>query len=121
MLKTLRISNYAIINEAEIGFTGSMNIITGETGAGTSILQGSLSLVLGQRADSKALFNKEKKCVVEALFGIGEYGLKDFFETNELDYDPETTIRRELSDNGKSRAFINDTPVNLNVLQELAD
>lgn len=121
MLKTLRISNYAIINEAEISFSGSMNIITGETGAGKSILLGALSLVLGDRADSRVLFNREKKCIVEAVFDIRNYHLQSFFEEEEIDYEEETIIRRELSDNGKSRAFINDSPVNLNVLQGLAD
>ena len=121
MLKTLRISNYAIINEAEISFSGSMNIITGETGAGKSILLGALSLVLGDRADSRVLFNREKKCIVEAVFNIRDYHLQSFFEEEEIDYEDETIIRRELSDSGKSRAFINDSPVNLNVLQGLAD
>ncbi len=121
MLKTLRISNYAIINEAEIDFDASMNIITGETGAGKSILLGALSMVLGERADTRVLFNKEKKCIVEAIFNIRNYHLQKYFEEEEIDYEDETIIRRELSDNGKSRAFINDTPVNLNVLQGLAD
>ena len=121
MLKTLRISNYAIINEAEIHFSDKMNIITGETGAGKSILLGALSLILGDRADSKVLFSKEKKCVVEAEFEISHYGLKPFFEEENIDFEDLTIIRRELSDNGKSRAFINDTPVNLNVLQKLSD
>lgn len=120
MLKELRISNYAIINEAEIVFSEGMNIITGETGAGKSILLGALSLILGERADSKVLFNKDKKCVVEGVFDIGNYKLKDFFESNEIDYETETIIRRELSDNGKSRAFINDSPVNVSTLQLFA-
>lgn len=98
-----------------------MNIITGETGAGKSILLGALSMVLGERADTRVLFNKEKKCIVEALFDIRNYGLEKYFVEDEIDYDEETIIRRELSDNGKSRAFINDTPVNLSVLQGLAD
>ncbi len=121
MLKTLRIKNYAIINEAEISFSDKLNIITGETGAGKSILLGALSLILGDRADSKVLFNKEKKCVVEGVFDISNYGLETFFEEENIDFENETFIRRELNDNGKSRAFINDTPVNLNVLQQLAD
>ncbi len=121
VLKTLRISNYAIINEAEISFSEKMNIITGETGAGKSILLGALGLVLGERATTGVLFNKDKKCVVEGVFDIGHYGLDDFFSEENIDYDAETIIRRELSDNGKSRAFINDTPVNLTVLQKLAD
>ncbi|MBC8048366.1 MAG: DNA repair protein RecN [Fimbriimonadaceae bacterium] len=121
MLKTLRISNYAIINEVEIGFSADLNIITGETGAGKSILLGALSLITGERADSKVLFNKEKKCVVEAVFDIKNYHLESFFSAENIDHETETIIRRELTDNGKSRAFINDTPVTLNVLQQLAD
>lgn len=121
MLKTLRIKNYAIINEAEISFSDKLNIITGETGAGKSILLGALHLILGERADSRVLFDKEKKCVVEGIFEISNYGLEDFFEKENIDFEDETFIRRELSDNGKSRAFINDTPVNLNILQQLAD
>lgn len=120
MLKSLRIANYAIINEAEIIFADGMNIITGETGAGKSILLGALSLILGERADSKMLFTKDKKCIVEGVFDIKNYGLKAFFESNNIDFEDETIIRRELTDNGKSRAFINDTPVNLNQLQTLA-
>jgi len=120
MLKALRIANYAIINEAEIVFSEGMNIITGETGAGKSILLGALSLILGERADSKVLFNKEKKCTVEGVFDIANYGLEAFFTANEIDFESETIIRRELTDSGKSRAFINDTPVNLNLLQQLA-
>jgi DNA repair protein RecN (Recombination protein N) len=121
MISTLRISNYAIIDDAEIRFSASMNTITGETGAGKSILLGALSFVLGERADSAVLFNRQKKCVVEAIFEIGNYGLQDFFKEADIDYADETVIRRELSDSGKSRAFINDTPVNLGILQQLAD
>ena len=121
MLRKLYISNYAIINEAEIDFAEGMNIITGETGAGKSILLGALGLILGARADSKVLYDKSRKCVVEGHFAIGNYALTDFFETHEIDYEDETIIRRELSDAGKSRSFINDTPVNLQVLQQLAD
>ncbi|HNI53598.1 MAG TPA: DNA repair protein RecN, partial [Chitinophagales bacterium] len=114
------ISNYAIINEARIGFGEGMHIITGETGAGKSILLGALGLILGERADSRVLYQKDKKCVVEGTFSIADYGLKSFFTDNNLDYEEETIIRRELSDNGKSRAFVNDTPVNVQVLQQLA-
>lgn len=121
MLKILRIKNYAIINEAEIAFSEKMNIITGETGAGKSILLGALSLICGERADSKVLFNKQNKCIVEGVFDISNYGLTGFFADENIDHENETVIRRELTDNGKSRAFINDTPVNLNVLQKLAD
>lgn len=120
MLRRLHITNYAIINAADIAFAEGMNIITGETGAGKSILLGALGLILGERADSKVLFNKDKKCVVEGYFDLGNYGLQAFFEENNIDYDAETIIRRELTDAGKSRAFINDTPVNLNILQSLA-
>ncbi|HMZ89816.1 MAG TPA: DNA repair protein RecN [Chitinophagales bacterium] len=120
MLRSLHISNYAIINEARIGFGEGMHIITGETGAGKSILLGALGLILGERADSRVLYQKDKKCVVEGTFSIADYGLKSFFTDNNLDYEEETIIRRELSDNGKSRAFVNDTPVNVQVLQQLA-
>ena len=120
MLKELRITNYAIIDEAAISFSEGMNIITGETGAGKSILLGALSLILGERADSKVLFNKDKKCIVEGVFEVGNYKLEDFFAANEIDFEKETIIRRELLDSGKSRAFINDTPVNLTILQQLA-
>lgn len=120
MLKTLRISNYAIINEAEIQFSSALNIITGETGAGKSILLGALNLLLGERADTKVLYSKEKKCIVEGVFVIGGYNLQHFFEVANIDYANETLIRREITDAGKSRAFINDTPVSLNVLQQLS-
>lgn len=121
MLKTLRISNYALINKAEIHFDSAMNIITGETGAGKSILLGALNLITGARADAKVLFAKEKKCIVEAVFDLRNYELQAFFKQAEIDYENETIIRRELSENGKSRAFVNDSPVNLSVLQSLSD
>lgn len=121
MLRKLYISNYAIINEAEIDFAEGMNIITGETGAGKSILLGALGMVLGARADTKVLFDTQRKCVVEGHFAIDGYGLRDFFDAHGIDYESDTIIRRELTDNGKSRSFINDTPVNLQVLQKLAD
>lgn len=120
VLRKLHITNYAIINAAEIEFSDGMNIITGETGAGKSILLGALGLILGERADSKVLFNKEKKCVVEGHFHIGAYALQPLFESLNIDHDPDTIIRRELLENGKSRAFINDTPVTLQTLQQLA-
>ena len=119
MLKHLHISNYAIISKVDIPFDEKLNIITGETGAGKSILMGALGLILGERADLKALMNANDKCVVEGTFSIAGYKLKPFFETNELDYDNTCIIRREISTNGKSRAFINDTPVNLSQLKEL--
>lgn len=121
MLHRLSIRNYAIIDKLEIEFCDRMNIITGETGAGKSILLGALSLILGERADTKVLYDKEEKCVVEADFEIENKGLKSFFADNELDFDTHTIVRREINQSGKSRAFINDTPVTLNVLKELGE
>jgi DNA repair protein RecN (Recombination protein N) len=121
LLKTLKIENYAIIEKLEINFSKGFSVITGETGAGKSILVGALSLILGQRADTKILFDKKKKCFVEGTFNIKSYGLSSFFEACELDYDENTILRREINPEGKSRAFINDTPVNLYVLKELAE
>lgn len=121
MLQKLRIQNYAIITELEIIFSDHLNIITGETGAGKSILMGALNLVLGERADSGVLQDKEKKCVVEAIFFVKKNeGIKAFTEKYELDSDEEILLRREIAANGKSRSFINDTPVNLSQLKELA-
>lgn len=121
MLQKLRIQNYAIISELEIIFSDHLNIITGETGAGKSILMGALNLVLGERADSSALQDKEKKCVVEAIFFVKKNeGIKAFTEKYELDNEEEILLRREIAANGKSRSFINDTPVNLSQLKELA-
>lgn len=120
MLQSIYIQNYALINELEIDFNKGLNIITGETGAGKSILLGALSLILGQRADTTVLKDKSKKCFVEAQFDISKYELKALFEQNDVDYEDITTIRREIANNGKSRAFINDTPVNLTVLKELS-
>ncbi len=119
MLTQLHISNYAIINQVNIYFDEKLNIITGETGAGKSILMGALGLILGERADLKALMNSNDKCVVEGTFTITNYNLKSYFEAHELDFDNTCIIRREISTNGKSRAFINDTPVNLSQLKEL--
>ncbi len=114
MLKKLSISNYAIIDELEIGFSSKLNVITGETGAGKSILVGALGLILGERADTAALVNKDKKCIVEALFDeTGGKEIQEFLADNDLDLSDELVIRREIGTNGKSRAFINDTPVNL--------
>lgn len=121
MLKQLSIQNYALIEESAIAFPSGLTVITGETGAGKSILLGALGLVLGQRADTGILSNKGKKCVIEAVFNISQYKLKSFFKEQELDYEEETTIRREINPEGKSRAFVNDTPVNLNVLKQLAE
>ncbi len=121
MLSTLSITNYALIDTLEVDFDKGFTVITGETGAGKSILLGGLSLVLGKRADLSSLRVKEEKCIIEGIFKIDNYGLRDFFETNDLDYDVNTVIRREILPSGKSRAFINDTPVTLDVLSELGE
>jgi DNA repair protein RecN (Recombination protein N) len=121
MITSLSINNFALIEKLAIDFSGGFSIITGETGAGKSILLGALGLVLGKRADLASLKNKEEKCVVEAHFSIADYDLKPFFEANDLDYEDHTIIRREILPSGKSRAFINDTPVNLQELQDLSD
>ncbi|KGN82236.1 hypothetical protein HW49_02195 [Porphyromonadaceae bacterium COT-184 OH4590] len=119
MLKNLKIENYALIESLDIDFTDGLSVITGETGAGKSIIIGALSLVLGHRADSKVILSDSGKCVVEATFDISAYSLQEFFDTLELDYFADTIVRREILANGKSRAFINDTPVNLQQLKEL--
>lgn len=119
MLQQLRISNYAIIDELEIDFSTGLTIITGETGAGKSILLGALGLIMGERADTKALYHQDQKCVIEGQFWVADYDLRAFFDREELDYDDELIIRREISPSGKSRAFINDTPVTIKVLQRL--
>ena len=121
MLVKLFVQNYALIRKLDISFGDGLTVITGETGAGKSILLGALSLVLGSRADSNVLLDKTVKCVVEATFRISEYDLSDFFTSNELDYDHTSILRREINPAGKSRAFINDTPVNLNILKELGE
>ena len=119
MLKRLQIRNYALIRELDVDFSTGLTIITGETGAGKSILIGALSLILGQRADSSVLKDKENKCIVEGIFEVNGYGLQSLFEENDLDYDSQVIFRREIAPNGKSRAFVNDTPVNLKTLQDL--
>ncbi|WP_419211733.1 DNA repair protein RecN [Maribacter sp. X9] len=121
MLSTLSITNYALIDSLEVGFDKGFTVITGETGAGKSILLGGLSLVLGKRADLSSLRVKDEKCIIEASFKIANYGLQEFFEENDLDYDANTVIRREILPSGKSRAFINDTPVTLDVLSQLGE
>jgi DNA repair protein RecN (Recombination protein N) len=121
VLKRLHIRNYALIDALEIQFSEQLTIITGETGAGKSILLGALGLIMGERADSKIFFNDTEKCVVEGVFEVGKYRLQDFFSENELDYDDEVVVRREVSPAGKSRAFVNDTPVNNGVLQRLTE
>ncbi|GAB1452186.1 DNA repair protein RecN [Draconibacterium sp.] len=119
MLTRLSISNYALIDKLNIDFHPKLNSITGETGAGKSIMLGALGLILGNRADLSVLKDKSKKCVVEGVFEIGNYHLQTFFEENDLDYDSTTIIRREITTSGKFRAFINDTPVNLKTMREL--
>ncbi len=121
MLASLSIKNYALIDHLEINFQKGFSIITGETGAGKSILLGALSLILGKRADLSALKNKEKKCIIEGEFLIDNYNLKSFFETNDIDFEKNTIIRREIMPSGKSRAFINDTPITLSVLSTLSE
>ncbi|MGN7809714.1 DNA repair protein RecN [Flavobacterium sp. 22076] len=120
MITSLSIKNYALIEKLSIDFSKGFSIITGETGAGKSIILGAIGLVLGKRADLTSLKNKEEKCVIEAQFEISKYNLKEFFEANDLDYEDETIIRREILPSGKSRAFINDSPVNLQELQDLS-
>jgi DNA repair protein RecN (Recombination protein N) len=121
MLIKLYVQNYALIKELDLELENGLTIITGETGAGKSILLGALSLILGTRADSTVLLDKNEKCIVEGTFRIEEYDLNEFFSLNELDYECITTLRREINPAGKSRAFINDTPVTINLLKELGD
>ena len=119
MLLSLSIKNYALIESLETDFSNQFSVITGETGAGKSILLGALGLVLGNRADLTSLKDKEQKCIIEAQFAISNYNLQSFFEDNDMDYEDKTIIRREILPSGKSRAFVNDSPVNLQELQEL--
>jgi DNA repair protein RecN (Recombination protein N) len=120
MLRTLHIENYAIIDSLQIDFSEKLNVITGETGAGKSIIVGALGLILGERADSTVLVTKEKKCIVEGIFNVAKRkAVKEFLKENDLDADDELVLRREIGSNGKSRAFVNDTPVNLGQLQQL--
>jgi len=120
MLKSLYIKNYALIETLEIDFQSGFSAITGETGAGKSILLGALSLILGKRADSSNLFDETAKCIVEGIFDLSNLNLNNFFPDNDIDYEDLSILRREILPNGKSRAFINDTPVNLNLMRELA-
>jgi len=121
VLTELTIANFALIDHLEVNFSKGMTSITGETGAGKSILLGGLALVLGKRADLSTLKDKSKKCYVDATFSINAYNLKSFFDSVDIDYEPITTIRREIVPSGKSRAFINDTPVTLAVLNQLGE
>lgn len=120
MLKSLYISNYALIDELSITFEPGFTIISGETGAGKSIILGALSLILGSRADIVSLRDPEKKCIAEGVFDVSKYDLSEYFSDNDIDFDKNTIIRREINSKGKSRAFINDTPVNLQILKELS-
>ena len=119
MLKSISIKNYVLIDELNISFNSGFSVITGETGAGKTILVDGISLLLGKRADLSVNRDKSKKCVIEGIFDIGAYNLKPIFDVNELDYDSETILRREISPSGKSRAFINDSPVNLHQLSKI--
>jgi len=119
MIQRLLINNYALIDELEIDFSKGLTIITGETGAGKSILLGALGLIMGNRADTKVFYHTDKKCIVEGFFEISRYGLREFFDEKDIDYDDEIVIRRELTPAGKSRAFVNDTPVKLKTLGQL--
>jgi DNA repair protein RecN (Recombination protein N) len=119
MLLSLKVKNYALISDVDMRFDKGMNIITGETGAGKSILIGALGLALGKRADTSSLRNKEAKCVIEATFDVRGYELEYIYEQHDLDYEEQTILRREIGSSGKSRSFINDTPINLATLNEL--
>ncbi len=121
MLKHLTIQNYALIEELRIGFSKGFTVITGETGAGKSILLGALGLLVGNRADPNVLMDKQKKCVVEGSFEISNLGLRDFFEANDIDFEELSILRREIIPSGRSRAFINDTPVKLDLLKKLGE
>ena len=120
MIKRLHIRNYAIIELLDIDFAKGLTIITGETGAGKSILLGALGLIMGDRADTKSLYNQEEKCVIEGVFDLNGHDLNEFFSEHDLDYETEVVVRRELTPSGKSRAFVNDSPVTLRVLQDLS-
>ena len=121
MLQKLSIKNFALIDDLTVDFTTDFTILTGETGAGKSILLGGLGLILGKRADLSVLKNSEKKCTIEGEFFIKQYNLISFFEENDIDFEELSIIRREILPNGKSRAFVNDTPVKLNILAELGE
>ena len=120
MIKRLLVKNYAIIEEVKIEYSDNLTIITGETGAGKSIMLGALGLIMGERADGKTLNNPNKKCIIEGYFDVLAYDLKDFFEEHDIDYDTEVVLRREITPSGKSRAFVNDSPVRLPILKALS-
>ena len=120
MIQKIQIRNYAIIERLDIEFADGLTIITGETGAGKSILLGALGMILGNRADTKVLYNASEKCVIEGFFDVTKYDLQAFFDDNDIESDPQTVVRRELSPSGKTRSFINDTPVNLGQLREFS-
>src|SRR5690349_4089807 len=121
MLKHLTIKNYALIKHLELEPSEHLNVITGETGAGKSIMLGAMGLLMGNRAETKVLWDEEEKCVTEGVFYIKKYKLKSVFKAEDLDYDDNTVIRREISPGGKSRAFINDTPVTLEVMKRIGN
>jgi DNA repair protein RecN (Recombination protein N) len=121
MLTSLKISNYALIDHLAMQPSAGLSMITGETGAGKSIMLGAVGLLLGNRADTKVLLHEGKKCVVEGVFDIRSYGLQEYFEELELDYEDSCIIRREISPNGKSRSFVNDTPILLDHLKTLGE
>ena len=121
MLQKLSIRNYALIDSVDLELDKGLNIITGETGAGKSIMLGALSLILGQRAETKYFFNQEKKCVIEGQFNLSGTILQSYFEEFDLDFHDESILRREISIDGKSRAFINDTPVTLAVMKQVGE
>lgn len=121
MLLDLKIKNYALIEQLEMHPSQVLNIITGETGAGKSIMLGAIGLLLGNRADSKLLFNQDQKCVIEGVFDISQYNLKEIFETEDIDFDNQCILRREITPSGKSRAFVNDTPVTLDVIRKIGE
>ncbi len=121
MLQHLTIKNYALIRHLNIDFAGGFSVLTGETGAGKSIILGALGLIVGNRADTQVLLDPEKKCVIEGTFYLKNYGIKSFFSKHDLDYQDQSILRREINASGKSRAFINDTPVNLHIMKELGD
>ena len=119
MLKSLSIKNFALIKELEIAPSENLNIITGETGAGKSIMLGAVGLLLGNRVDTKVLFDQQHKCVIEGTFDVSDYAIEEQFTSNDLDFSSECIIRREINIQGKSRAFVNDTPVTLEILKAI--